>query len=517
MKLTWDIFDYLLKRRYEAEHFGNWHGERVIRRIYRGKPTSEETDVLYVDICRDLNTLEAWSGNETYLSIVPETLREKLNGKKGYFIFCKKEELDHTENAVLNLYLEYREWVYEMDNAAFYEYSIERVLNSAAHFLNVSLSLVNRMYQVEYQVLSDISASWNEVLNEQGEMTVPSIQNLYIENPAFDETFDENGLIFYPYMDRPGVRTYYYNIFYCHTYLCRLLIEVEETEKLLPLHQLLEYLCVCLKRCYIHNYKESLKNPNESVFRSFWSDAAAGKPYTRAEAAKALKGIGWDSRDAFLVVKLQPNGYGNSSQTLKFFCTQFENTFPNTYAAENGKAIYALWNLSMQENKDIHRTNISVFLRENLLIAGISCPFSDFFDLDFYIREAEIALKLGQKKNPSFWIYEFGDYRLEYMVGKLTEELPVHDLCHQALVILKEYDRSQPDSHLVLTLYEYIKCRFNAAEAAEKLHIHRTTFFYRLRRIQELTDIHLEDWKEWVLLVFSFIMEEKRKDSPDDN
>lgn len=54
------------------------------------------------------------------------------------------------------------------------------------------------------------------------------------------------------------------------------------------------------------------------------------------------------------------------------------------------------------------------------------------------------------------------------------------------------------------TLYTYMDVMYNAKAAAEKLFIHRTTFFSRLRRIEEITGIDLEDMDTRLHLMLSF-------------
>ena len=59
-------------------------------------------------------------------------------------------------------------------------------------------------------------------------------------------------------------------------------------------------------------------------------------------------------------------------------------------------------------------------------------------------------------------------------------------ICPGNLRKIIEYDRTHEGSQLTETLYHYYTCNFNAQKAAEKLFVHRTTFFYRMSKIQKL-------------------------------
>jgi DNA-binding PucR family transcriptional regulator len=64
----------------------------------------------------------------------------------------------------------------------------------------------------------------------------------------------------------------------------------------------------------------------------------------------------------------------------------------------------------------------------------------------------------------------------------------------------------EDNSELYLTLKTFFELKYNGSHAAEKLCIHRTTFFYRLKKIKQLTNINLDDFQERSYLMFSFLL-----------
>ena len=113
---------------------------------------------------------------------------------------------------------------------------------------------------------------------------------------------------------------------------------------------------------------------------------------------------------------------------------------------------------------------------------------------------------LGAQIDPTFWYYNFSDYTLEYMLTKSTELYPAAELCHPAVNVLRDYDQSHPGSALTETLHQYLAQGLNASKAAESLHIHRTTFLYRMKKIQQLYPLREDDLKEKVRLELSFLL-----------
>lgn len=90
-------------------------------------------------------------------------------------------------------------------------------------------------------------------------------------------------------------------------------------------------------------------------------------------------------------------------------------------------------------------------------------------------------------------------------------------ICTGNLRKIIEYDRTHEGSQLTETLYHYYTCNFNAQKAAEKLFVHRTTFFYRMSKIQKLAAFHIEDSKETcqVLLALMALKYEQRGEDND--
>ena len=107
-------------------------------------------------------------------------------------------------------------------------------------------------------------------------------------------------------------------------------------------------------------------------------------------------------------------------------------------------------------------------------------------------READSALTLGARVLGPGQVAHFADlgiYRLLLALGDSPELEFFH---REALGTLVEYDRRN-DGELVKTLDAYFACLGSPTEAAERLHVHRNTLLYRLKRIQETARIDLSD------------------------
>ena len=100
----------------------------------------------------------------------------------------------------------------------------------------------------------------------------------------------------------------------------------------------------------------------------------------------------------------------------------------------------------------------------------------------------ERAFQLGGER----WAIPFSDCALEYMLGRTREAMPLRHLVAPELNRLIEYDR-QKGTQYYGTLRAYLLNERDIPRTSQALIIHRTTLLYRLRKLQTLAPIDLDD------------------------
>ncbi len=140
------------------------------------------------------------------------------------------------------------------------------------------------------------------------------------------------------------------------------------------------------------------------------------------------------------------------------------------------------------------RAQLSSRSPSGLVAAGISRPASGLAALREAYREAKdamsIANELGDLEQATF----YGDLKLYQLLLALKERNLDHlrRFYMTTLGPLVEYDeRKQAD--LIRTLNGFFQANGNLAKAAQDLDVHRNTLVYRLERINELTELDLDD------------------------
>lgn len=134
---------------------------------------------------------------------------------------------------------------------------------------------------------------------------------------------------------------------------------------------------------------------------------------------------------------------------------------------------------------------------------GTSPDFTDILSLQEYFKMAEISAAYGDK-TPGC-INTFESCAVSYAMELIRNHAHV-TISHPALSVLGRYD-CKNHTELKKTLKEYLNCERNYVKTAARLYIHRNSLLYRLKRIEELTGIDLDNEEIRLHLMLSYRFE----------
>ena len=87
---------------------------------------------------------------------------------------------------------------------------------------------------------------------------------------------------------------------------------------------------------------------------------------------------------------------------------------------------------------------------------------------------------------------------LRYLDEEQQQE--IMDYCNEKLKRLEMYDNAN-GSFLIDTLLNYYMCGFNVQKTAQMMYVHRNSLQYRLKKIEEILEISLDDSMEYLDVV----------------
>lgn len=233
-----------------------------------------------------------------------------------------------------------------------------------------------------------------------------------------------------------------------------------------------------------------------------------------AELAALLRDFGWEAEDQLCVISLCFFDGISTASSGSYVCNILEEQWCDSFAVIYKNQIYWVLNCTKhkigeqgEQFKDLIVGTVDAYICR----AGISYFFRDMHQLEVYIRQARIALELGQKEKPHHWYHFFGDYALAYMTERIEAQYTVEQIAHRGLLRLMEYDRVHKTGY-VRALRVYLQCDRNVSRAAELLFLHRSSLTRQLARMEEIMgDMAQEDFQQDLYLRMSLLLLEKRK------
>lgn len=304
--------------------------------------------------------------------------------------------------------------------------------------------------------------------------------------------------------DQRGYRILYVNLWCKGKYEGRILVdEIENAIRPGDFHAM-GYLGKMMETCI--QQKTLFWLGIEDEMEQFFSDLLSEKIQDKQQILNYLQLLSWQLHDRYLCLQIitEQKDYSlvSSSATLG----QIDAQLSSGYAFLYENSIVAIVNLSYGNTTPQKiLKELAIILRDGLLKIGVSAEISNFLLLPKAYQQARIALDLGRRSDSMYWYYHFEDYMLEYMIDCAVKDVPVQLLCASALYKLQDYDKEN-NTELYQTLHVFLRMERSLLKTSTELFIHRSTLSYRLKRIQKLTGIDLDDPLERLRLLLSFYM-----------
>ncbi|MGL5435302.1 MAG: PucR family transcriptional regulator [Lachnospiraceae bacterium] len=168
--------------------------------------------------------------------------------------------------------------------------------------------------------------------------------------------------------------------------------------------------------------------------------------------------------------------------------------------AYKGKLVLLLTSLYPDPFYKTDRTKFENFLRLNQLNVAVSYRYEEILNTYLYYRQALFLLKKAVPTEKDNIIF-YKDIYPCHLFSLVSNQFQLKAMLHPDIIALLHYDADHGTDYIA-TLKSYFANHRNALKTATALHIHKSTFFYRIGKIQSLTGLDLED--ESLLFAYEF-------------
>lgn len=189
---------------------------------------------------------------------------------------------------------------------------------------------------------------------------------------------------------------------------------------------------------------------------------------------------------------------------------KIRNTFPNSMAIiyQGNLVLLLTFKESLCQDNSVFIEFSNYLVMQNIK-AGISQEYTDISLTSTQYEEALRSLKIGLEVHLSQTLFFAHDLLVEQLFS-ITNHNALKNMHYQLYEQMKTYD-SIHNTDYTHTIRVFLQNNRNSTRTADALHIHRSTFFYRIRHIEELWNISLEDANVLFLLELFIKMDDYLK------
>lgn len=248
-------------------------------------------------------------------------------------------------------------------------------------------------------------------------------------------------------------------------------------------------------------YKNSRGMLHEHFLRDMLEDLSGRKSFVEAR----IQALGLKMHKNMYIVVIRLEQQIEDDLQFRLILQEIGNIFKNSISTIYKEHIVTLIHCNHDERVIINtiQEKLKICLDPGDLIAGVSLCFHDLCQIRRHYIQAIDALDIGlllKKPENIFLFQQLSIYRLFKLRCPSSE---IVDYFHPAVFCLTNYD-SENHTELMKTLYYYIINLKALLKTKDILRIHRNTLVYRINKIQELTNIDLEDGETFFQLYISF-------------
>lgn len=431
------------------------------------------------------------------------------NGKNSIIRLPEETDLIELMNLCQDIFHFHISWADSLKDIMIREGSVDDLCRaSCAYFQNPLFVHDSRLNVISCPVWREGMINWKEDESTELLITPLEVLNEFKMDKEYLQTLTTKGADLFS-AELRGHRDIYVNIWDEYGgYEARLVIcELDSSLKpgqFIAAEYLAELIRLTLAR------RGHMENTYKHALEVMLLGMIQGKKFSDSEIASRIVQCGWKKEDRYICVRLDVEDQeGNPGSSPASLCNYVEARVAGSKTVSMDNCVCIIINLNINDH---YTSEISSILRDGLYKAGFSNLFHDLAELDCYCRQASMALRYCKKKNDMRWSYSFNDIAMDYIGDLCCSEFEPSELCAYELIKLKEYDAVN-GTELYKTLVTYILNERNTVATSSELYVGRSTLFYRLRKIKEITGLdaaHMAEPVQNLYLRLSVFLEERR-------
>lgn len=505
MKIHGDLLFYWIHKKYPAAFAHLSKNYQVTRPMFPDKMDKIRNHFIVMDKSYGIQSVAVCEG--AIFLFLGFSERELKGNPNEYIAIPEERQLTEVFNQVLEIFEMFQELENNLEDAVHTYFSYSAILHSCDTLIDAPVALLDTQFRYvgyskrlafecgfEDKYVGDNNYLPLEEINQLNAM--PDFNGLQNIQEVFQYVCVENMI--------------HKNIFHSGEYVGRLGIPWSKDPAVNRYHaQLLLVLAQYVEELYDMFGTFWRVKKSDTRFKKALMRLLDGESLDQDHLNRLLNSREFGLKDTYCLIQFTSGFTDNGKDTTAALAARLEGIWPGTCCLLYRSKFIALVNLTKYESTadNYFHQDLAYFLRESLLQAGVSRKFQDLFLMKTAYRQTEIALEEGPLTDTTYWYFKFDDYAYEHLLRRGYQNFMPDQICHRAIGVLMAYDEEN-HTQLNLTLKTFIRLQYNAAAASKELYIARSSFLKRMSRIEKLTGIRLDNYRDRVYLALSYeIME----------
>lgn len=206
-----------------------------------------------------------------------------------------------------------------------------------------------------------------------------------------------------------------------------------------------------------------------------------------------LKTLHLQIKEDLYVLTIDISNFDSTYKTLQYFRDALDQMVADCKSIiYNDAIVMIIMRRAGQTLTETELKELGDFFAKNNLYGGVSKCFHNIADIQAHFDQSTAAAALGRRVKGDRRLSFYEDCLVYHLIDLAAQEADLQHLCSAPLLKLLEYDR-QNNTPYAQNLYEYLINERNLAHTTIALHTHRNTLIYRLKKIEEIMQVDLED------------------------
>ncbi len=425
------------------------------------------------------------------------------SSRNEYIVIENRVPLTHVLNMLLEIFDMFLEWEAALEKAVNRLLSYNAIIGSCDMLLEEPLALVDSKFRyISYSKRLASENGYEEKYVEDNKYLSLEVINQLTAMPDYNRLEEIQDVFQYVCVES----FLHKNIYSNQIYVGRMSIPfTKDTVKNAYYKQILLIIAQYVESLYAKLGSFRHQKSSDNKFNQILNCLLNGTAVEQGSLHNLLVNRGYSQNDQYYLIQIKSHFTNNESKLGAALTSQLEDLWPETCCIVYQQKLIVLINKTKYESKSkkLFTQELAYFLREGLLLAGISRKFSNLIYIQAAYRQTDIALEVGGRTNPMYWYFRFDNYAYWYLLRNGYQNFLPEQVCDVSINILREYDVKN-NTELNDTLRTYIRFHYNALSTSRELCIARSTFLKRLERIHTLTDIDFSNHQRRIYLALSY-------------